>query len=253
MQGIVMYRNTNLVPSAPSSYDALYEWAKAVDGGEYEGIVSGYQLFNTGGHLYGMGGRLMDEEGYPAFNNSNGLAWLEMIQEFTQVGWVDSYSTVVYEADHFSQGRAGFLFDGTWNLGRYRDNLGSGGMSVDPWPAPLSGFVWTENIYANLQADADVDTQKIALAFMKFMLSDTAQQILAEAGGVPTLMDPGISDPLLEQAMAALAGATPIPYGPFDEAYWGPLDDVLRSFIYGELSAQEALDWAEEEVYARIY
>jgi maltose-binding protein MalE len=52
--------------------------------------------------------------------------------------------------------------------------------------------------------------------------------------------------------MTALASGTPLPMKQELNAYWNPLDQAIQNFIVGELTSEEALYMAEEEVYAAI-
>jgi ABC-type glycerol-3-phosphate transport system substrate-binding protein len=252
MGGVVMYRNQDIINTAPTTYTELIEMSSSVNDEDTYGTLFGYDSYHSGGLLYGLGGQLMDENGDPAFNNSTGLEWLGLIQDINQVGLAFNYSVTGYGIIQFSEGNAGVIIDSYFRKDEYANDLGTERLAIDPWPSPLSGFVWTNNIYINFLSTEDDNTKNIALAFMSFMLSDTAQKIMAEAGMVPTVMDPGIDDPILEQMITALAGGTLYSARPERIVYWDLLNDAIGSFLAGELTPHEALDQAEVEIIERI-
>ena len=72
---------------------------------------------------------------------------------------------------------------------------------ITGWPAPLSGYVQTENIYLN--ANAEGDDKNAGWAFMEFFMSAEAQALLTEVGHIPAISGVAVDDPLVVQQAAA--------------------------------------------------
>ncbi|MBN1149489.1 MAG: extracellular solute-binding protein, partial [Anaerolineales bacterium] len=256
VQGVVLYRNKGIVTINPDSYDELVTLAQTSTIGDDIGAALERSFFYSGAHLEGMGGRLMDEEGLPAFNDQKGLEWLELLLAFEQAGPSNYFTDEDLEL--FKSGRVGWIVDGTWNLDELAQAIGPDRLAIDAWPTyrdgRLSGYVRAENLYLNPR----IQEQDLAAAraFIEYFLSPEAQTHLAEVGRIPaasgvTIADP-INGPLLTQAMIALANGTTYPVVPEMALYNIYLDIALRSVFEEQVPPEQALQIAQQAILAAI-
>ena len=258
VQGVVLYRNTSLLPRPPMTFDELAAQAKAITKGERIGAILDRSFFYSGAHLYGLGGSLMDPAGRPAFTNEKGLEWVKLLQSFDRAGPADFGSDKDLEA--FKEGRVGWIIDGTWNRGALQEALGEGVLAIDPWPVAnqgqLSGFVQAENLYLSAPgaAGAPGDDPELAWKFAEFLLSPESQAALLEVGLIPAMLPDNLpavkADALTRQAMQALAGGTAYPNLPDMAFYTTALDAALSSVLDGKEQPAAALQKAAESIQA---
>jgi len=255
-QGVVLYRNKALIDRAPTTFDELVTQAKSITEGEIIGADLEQGLFYSGGHLQGLGGKLINPDGTPAFNDEHGLAWLELLKALEQAGPTEYLSD--RDLKLFKEGRVGWIIDGTWNLADLSTALGTDNLAVDPWPtykgSSLAGYAQPFNIYLSNQVQED--DRQAALKFMAYFLSTEAQTQLVDAGLIPVVSAVEGSDPrrdiMLSQVLTALAGDVPYPTNPELQVYLAPLDAALQSFLTGKASAEEALNAAEQLILAQL-
>jgi|YNPBryunderm2012_1023409.scaffolds.fasta_scaffold04567_2 maltose-binding protein MalE len=255
IKGVVMYRNKAIIPQAPKTWEELVAAAKAATQGDVIGANLEYGFFFSAAHLHGIGGKLMEPNGDPAFNNEKGVEWVNLLVSFKDAGPTEYYTD--NDVNLFKAGKVGIIIDGTWNLGGLAEAIGADNLAVDPWPAykdgHLSGYVQTENIYLN--ANVTGDDQKAALAFIQFFLSPKAQALLADptkAAHIPAIKGVEVADPLLKQAVEAFALGTAFPVIPEMGAYWGPMDTALKSVFDEGADPAAALQQAYDSIVAKI-
>ena len=256
LQGIVLYRNKNIVTIDPTSIEEMVTLAQTSTSGKDIGAVLERSFFYSGAHLEGLGGRLMDENGLPAFNDEKGLAWIETLRSLEQAGPPNFQNDDDLEA--FKQDRVGWIIDGTWNQQALAEAIGIERLAVDPWPSVpggrLAGYVLSDNLYLTTRAGGD--RQTTVRAFLEHFLSPGAQTHLAEAGLIPavsgiSLPDP-LQGPLLAQTMAALAGGVPYPLSPDMPLYSETLDAALRAIFQDGIDPGQALADAEQSLLAEV-
>jgi arabinogalactan oligomer/maltooligosaccharide transport system substrate-binding protein len=247
LKGVVMYRDRSIIPSAPGTFEDLLEMASAYTKGNVLGADLERGFFYSGAHLNGIGGRLMYDNGDPAFLNSWGTDWVNLLQQFPR------FRPAEYNTDEdlarFQAGEAGIIIDGTWNMQTLRNSIGVR-LAIDPWPTyregRLSGYVLAEVIYLNA-ATRDAD-QEAALRFIEYLLSPENEARLATTGRIPAVDDVPIDDPLMQQAVEVLKGGTLIPARPEWDVYWDPMDTALRAIFEQQAPVRSALITAAEEI-----
>lgn len=252
IKGVVMYRNKAIIAEAPATFEDLVAAAKAAAQGDVVGADLEQGFFFSAAHLDGIGGKLMEENGDPAFNDEKGVAWLQLLKSFEEAGPTEYYTD--NDVNLFKAGRAGIIIDGTWNMTALAEAIGADSLAVDPWPSymggHLSGYVQTENIYLN--ANAQGDDLEAGWAFIAFFLSAKAQQLLTAAGHIPAITGVQVTDPLMQQAVMAFEGGTAFPVIPEMGAYWESMDTAIKSVLQGEAEPAEALQKAHESITAKI-
>ncbi len=250
LKGVVMYRNSSIVPEAASDFEDLLAEAQEATAGDVVGANLERGFFFSAAHLHGVGGSLMTPEGDPTFNDENGVDWLEMLNSFTDAGPAEYYTD--NDVNLFKAGNAGLIIDGTWNLNDLAAAIGEDNLSVDLWPSGMSGYVQNDNIY--MGANAEGDDQAATWAFMKFLLTPDAQKLLADnnKGYIPAVAGVEVPDRLRQEAVAAFEGGTAFPVIPEMGAYWGPMDNALKGVFDQGSDPAEVLTAADEAVNAAL-
>jgi arabinogalactan oligomer/maltooligosaccharide transport system substrate-binding protein len=259
IRGVVLFRNASIIPIAPSTFEELVSLAKHSAHGQTFGAVLDRSFFYSGAHLIGLGGRLMTTEGLPAFNDEKGLAWVSLLQAYSEAGPTEFFTD--NDLNLFKEGHAGFIIDGTWNRNALAEAIGAQNLAIDPWPiyagGALSGFVQAESIFLNPQAPED--EQSASLKFLQFFLSPQSQAAVAEVGLIPALSGSPvnlaasqvqITDRLTAQSMLALVDGTTYPVIPEMNIYSSQLDIALKSIFESGVPPQVALQRAEEAILA---
>ncbi len=243
--GMVMYRNTGLIATAPVTFDALASSAsEATHAGKVGSYLERGSQFSAAA-IIGLGGNLMDANGYPAFNDSYGLEWLGLLADYDTAGAV-TFNTN-YDLDMFKRGRVGIIIDGTWNLSLLSQAIGADNLAIDPWPAygtgHLSGWVQADSVFLN--ANTTGDDQFAALSFIGYLLDPYVQARLAEVGHIPSVTSSVPRDILLQQAMTAFSYGTPYPITVEESViklYQAELDKAIYSvFTLGEFPSEALL------------
>jgi arabinogalactan oligomer / maltooligosaccharide transport system substrate-binding protein len=251
-EGVVMYRNRQIIPRAPATFDDLVSTAKTATRGGRVGAYLERGFYYSAGHLMGIGGRLMDENGNPAFNNQKGTEWLNLLVEFERAGAV-SFNTN-RDLDLFKAGRVGLIIDGTWNRDALVNAIGEENLYIDPWPTykdgHLSGFIQTDNIY--LASRAAGDERYAALQFIGFMLAPEVQAVLTRADHVPALKEVEVETEWMKQAMVAFAGGSPYPIHPNTSLYWDAMETSMGYVFNKTAPAEPALVQASDSITAQI-
>jgi maltose-binding protein MalE len=250
--GVVMYRNRQIIPRAPATFNDLVSAAKTATRGGRVGAYLERGFYYSAGHLMGIGGRLMDESGNPAFNNQQGIDWLNLLVEFEQAGAVSLNTN--RDLDLFKAGRVGIIIDGTWNRDALVSAIGEENLYIDPWPTykdgHLSGFILTDNIY--LTSRAAGNERYAALQFIGFMLAPEVQAVLTRADHIPALKEVEVETEWMKQAMVAFAGGTPYPTHPNTRLYWDALETSMGYVFNKTALAEPALVQASDSIAARI-
>ncbi len=251
MTGILPFRNKNIVPVAATTFDELVNLAQEATSGDIVGAYLDYGMFYSAGHLYGVGGQLMDSDGNPTFNDDKGIEWIELVQRFEEAGPIENNND--NDINLFVEGKAGIIIDGYWNASRLAEAIGPENLAIDPWPIPMSGFVETDNLYLNANSTGnDLDS---CWTFMEFMLSPEAQVIFSDptmAGIIPAILEAEVTDPLQIQVMETFISAATFPVIPEMSVYWDPVNKALQSVIELGTDPVDALQTAHDEVLIEL-
>jgi ABC-type glycerol-3-phosphate transport system substrate-binding protein len=246
--GVVLYRNPNIVVRAPDTYEQIIEYGRENTVGTEIGAYLERSFFYGGAILNGIGGLLMDETGYPAFNNVKGVEWIELLRNYDLAGPVSFQSD--QDIDLFKEGRVGMAIDGTWNMQVFSETLGADNVLIDPWPlyqqGALAGYVLPEMIYLNQRGNPE--DQRAAWEFVRYFLGQEAQVSLATTGRIPTRSDTPLASPLMAQALQALLGGVAYPVAPEFAPYPAALDTALKAVFESGVSPAIALETADQAI-----
>ena len=246
-EGIVMFRNSKLIPTTPRTFEGLTSISQAATRGENVGAyLERGELFALP-QLTACGGVLMLDDGYPTFNNQAGLCWIDLLRSFEEAGPVSFNGND--DLNRFVDGNVGIIFAGTWNIGMLSEALGEN-LAIDPWPQydqhNLSGYVWSENIYLNpiLEETDGIE----AILVMEYLLSSESQCAFANLGLIPIRMNLEDITPLTSQAIQSLSEGVPYRSHPIMETYLDVFNDTLRAVYNQEVSPSDALQMASDRI-----
>lgn len=251
-KGVVLYRNTSIIPEPATDLDDFIAKATEATAGDVVGADFEYGFFFSAPILHGVGGKLMEDNGDPAFNNEMGVEWVNTLAKIKDAG-IPMENNNDNDVNLFKTGNAGWIVDGTWNMAALSEAIGAENLAIDPWFAPLSGYTQTENIY--LSANAMDEDMEASAAFIEFFLSQEAQTLLADptkAAHIPAVSGVEISDPLMMQASEALALGTAFPVIPEMNAYWDPMNNALLAVITDNKDAATELQAAYDLVVQKV-
>lgn len=227
IKGVVLFRNKAIIAEPVATFADLVTAAKAATTADISGAYLEQGFFFSAAHLMGVGGKLMNEDGSPAFNDEKGVEWLNLIKSFADAGPVGYYTDD--DVNLFKEGKVGFIIDGSWNTSALAKAIGEENLSIDPWPTPLSGFVQTENIY--LGENATGDDRAASVEFIKYFLGVEAQTRLADptlAAHIPAISGVTLTDRLMSETVDGFAKGAVFPVIPAMGSYWGPMDSAIK-------------------------
>lgn len=260
INGVLLYRNKSIISEAPLNWDDMIAKAKAATAGNTHGMIFESALFYSAGHLYALGGQLIDPyTGEPRFLDDYGAAWLSHMQTVRDAGIpITNYQDE--DQAGFKNGTVGMIIDGGWYAGNIADAVGADNLVIDPWPVGMSGFVTSEVVYLVNNGPLDAREEQASIEFMEYLVSEPAQMIWAEVAcsnqnlgiGVPVLQDLYVSDPLLTMIMTALGGGVNFPVQPNMDLYWEPLNTAINDAIYANTDPWDALQAANDIIISQM-
>ena len=261
ISGNILYRNRNIIPEASTSFDELISVAQAASHQETFGALLDRGWFYSGGHLEGIGGKLMNPDGSPAFNDEKGLAWVKLLQEFEKAGPTEYAQE--NDIQLFLENRLGLMIESSHRLEDLAEVIGAENLAIDPWPiyqdGTLSGFVQSENVFLN--PETLEEEQMVSWKFVQSLLTPEAQANLGKVSLIPVLLpsrlaaagvEGFIEDEPLTQVMRALSGGATYPARPEMAIYIPYLDIALQSIFNGEASPEDALKTAADSIMAEL-
>ncbi len=254
-QGVVLYRNRQLIPAESATFDQLIAAARGATRAGNLGAYFDRGAFFSAGSLSGLGGAVMDANQYPAFDSPAGLAWLDLMAAFDVAGAVGMNTN--RDLELFSKGRIGYIIEGTWQIDSLVQALGEENLAIDPWPeygtGHLSGFVRADSVYLN--PNTRPNDASAAMLFMGYLLTPDVQQVFAEIGMIPVALDANPRPLFVAQAATALARGTaypPVANPRLLTAYWEGLELAIREVFTRRIDPQAALIHAEDLVSERL-
>lgn len=252
INGVILIRNRAIIQQTSSSFDDLISTANQVTNGEQIGAYLERSFFFAGGHLDSIGGKLMDENGLPAFNNDKGIEWVNLLLSFDQAGPTDFLTN--QDIELFREGKVGWIIEGSWSLKDLYESLGSEKLDVDIWPlykdGSLGGYVRSENAYMNSRLTGN--QKYTAWKFIEHMLSPISQTIIAEVWKIPASTTVDISTltngRIIAQAIKSMETGASFPTSPLFEIYSSVLDTELKQIFSGTKSPEDGLQSASETI-----
>jgi arabinogalactan oligomer/maltooligosaccharide transport system substrate-binding protein len=249
--GMLMFRNTTIIDTAPKTFEELISLSHQVTHG---GVVGSYLergSFFSAANIIGLGGRIINDNGYPAFNDSFGLEWFSLLTDYNKTGAV-TFNTN-RDLDMFKRGRVGIIIDGSWNTSSLADIIGQANLAIDPWLTYGTGYMsgWVESDSVFLNANTTGNDRFAALAFMGYLLDPNVQRRLAEVGHIPSVSTTVPRDAFIHQSMEAFSHGVPYPIGvdaSILKLYWNELDKAIQKVFISGVNPANALKAANDNL-----
>ena len=256
---IALFYNRAYVPTAPSSFEEIIEFAREWNDPAQNRFAMRWQI-NDAYHNYAfltafgftVFGPNMDDWRAMDFDTDavrRGIEFHASLREVFDFG-VDDFewdNTVAA----FQRGEVPFTISGPWAIGDARANGVDFGVTrlptvngVQPRSFSGAGVAHISSFTENLPA---------SLAFVEWMASDAAASVIFnEIGNLAALYDvsgvPGLAeDPHLSGIALQAAFANPMPTIPEVDLMWGPLATVFTHTWNGTMTAEETAALAQQE------
>ena len=265
VENIGFFRNTDMVPEAPATWDEVAEiGTELVESGEADSAIglpdltyNTYPLYTSyGGYIFGR-----DEEGNftpddIGMNNEGMVTGLAWIGDLVDAGVLSA--NVDWEAAHvlFETGRMPFIMTGPWAINRF-DTAGVP-YAISAFPAAEEGgepgypFLGVQGLVVNANKENAILAQVFAV---DFLATEENFQAIFDAEPRPSAwasIFEAASDPNTAGFNEAGANAVPMPSIPAMGFVWDAWVNAGSLVVQGELSPQEALDGAVEQILAQV-
>lgn len=265
VENIGFFRNTDLVPEAPATWaEVTAVGVELLDNGDIDSVIglpdltyNSYPVFTSfGGYIFGRdeAGSFTTED--IGLNNEGMVAGLEWIASLIEDGSISE--NIDWEAAHvqFETGRSAFILTGPWALNRF-DTAGVP-YEISAFPAAEEGgeagypFLGVQGLVINANKENAILAQVFAV---DFLATEENYQKIFEAEARPSAwasIFTSASDPNTAGFNAAGINAVPMPSIPAMGYVWDAWVNAGALVAQGELTPQEALDAAVEQLLAQI-
>ncbi|MCB9683083.1 MAG: extracellular solute-binding protein [Alphaproteobacteria bacterium] len=242
-KSVILFRNTDLVPEAPATVDALVASAEAHTGPGRFGLAYEAESFYFHAPWYfGLGGTLAAEPPLVDFTSAPFVDSLAFVDGLQEAHVMPDEATGALVAQLFNEGRAAFVVSGPWFLGE----IGDVPYALSPLPAFPSGparpFMTEEAVFVSATA-AHPDAGAALASWLAgpeaaVVRATVGRQVVASAAAWD---DPALaSDPVLSAFRDQLPDTVPMDNRPQMRDVWEPAQLALKKVLRGDASAAEA-------------
>lgn len=265
VENIGFFRNTELVPDAPATWDDVTAIGQAlVESGTAEQAIAlpdlGFNIYplytSYGGYIFGRddaGNYNPDDIGLASEGMINGLTWVTDNVNAELVS-----PNIDWEAAHvlFESGQTPFIMTGPWAITRFKE--AGVPYEITAFPAATEGgdagvpFLGVQGLVINANSPDALLAQTFAT---EILATEEAQASLFAQEPTPsawTSVFESASDPDIVGFSEAGVNAQPMPAIPEMGSVWDPWANAGTLAVQGELSPTEALELAVEQVKAGI-
>ncbi|MHA7275278.1 sugar ABC transporter substrate-binding protein [Arthrobacter sp. Hz1] len=265
IESLVLIRNTDLAPDAPSSVEELLSIGQAaVDAGTAdralnlqvgpEGDAYYMQPFfsSAGGYLFGQNADGSYNPEDLGVGKPGSIAAAEKISELGETGTGVLTQSLTFDNSiaQFNEGTIPFMVNGPWTLGDIRE--AGINYEISPIPGfegmdPAQPFTGVQSFYVASQGE----NKSFAQTFLQTVVGqDETQRALYEAYGVPPatsalLEEVSAEDPDVKLSAEAASAGIPMPALPAMAAVWTPLGQAEAAIVGGADPAQTMTDAGE--------
>ncbi len=261
VEGVVLYRNKAILADPVTTFDDLLAASTEVTRGGTVGFFFDVGSFFSMAHLQGLGGRWLDEDGYPRFDQNDyqyAQQWLDLIQSFHRLGVTEING--VDDVILFKAGKAGYIIAEVSRRGELAEAIGPDNLAIDPWPGlasgQLAGYVQSQGVFLNSNIrEQSGEDHFISLVFMGLLLTPEIQSRLAETGWIPSTMTAMPRDTLVRQAVESLATGVAYPaalQSDIRSIYFTALDTMIWQVLDQGIDPRQALEQTFREISSRI-
>ena len=252
--GQLLFRNTEMVPDAPSTWDDVVNSCKAVVAEnkdclttqlkQYEGIT-----INTGNFMDGWGGGIMGEDDQPTVTSDASREGLQALVDAYKDGTIASSSTATTEEETslaFTEGKTAMAVNWPFMWGNANEaDATKGKFEVQPLVGKDGTGVSTLGGYNN-GINVNSKHKATALDFMKFIEAPENQKYFAEQSLPPVLSsiydDAALVDefPYLPVLKQSLETAKPRSISPNYDALTKAVQDNAYAAVTGSTDVDQA-------------
>jgi maltose-binding protein MalE len=265
VENIGFFRNVDLVPEAPATWAEVVEiGTELFDAGEIDSVIglpdltyNVYPIFTSyGGYIFGRdedGNFTPDDIGMNNEGMVEGLAWIGSLIEAGLVS-----ENIDWESSHvqFETGRSAFIMTGPWALNRFQtagvNYAISAFPAVDADSEPGYPFLGVQGLVVNANKENALLAQIFAV---DFLATEEHFAAIFEAEARPSAWASVFelaTDPDTVAFNEAGAGAVPMPSIPAMGYVWDAWVNAGSLVAQGELTPQEALDNAVEQILEQV-
>jgi maltose-binding protein MalE len=265
IENVGFFRNVELVPDAPATWDEVAEIGRAlVDEGKVENAMAfpnlGYDYYPVysafGGYIFGRdenGSSTSDDVGMDSEGMIAGADWANALIR-------DGYASenLDWEAAHvlFETGQAPFIITGPWAIDRFKTNEVPYAISVFPSATedgePGAPFIGVQGFMVK----AASENLLLAQTFLtEFIATDEAQQFIFEGDPRPSAwlsIFEATDDEDMKGFAEAGANGQPMPAIPAMGTVWDAWGSAGLLIAQGELTPAEALADAAKQIRTQI-
>ena len=264
-EAVAMYRNTDLVPEAPETWDDLRAACDAIEvencvvvpgGGTVTDAYHNYPLgvSSKGGYIFAFDETTGFDASQVGLDSPEGVASAEFLAQQVADGYVASTDGDTAQS-LFIDGQAAFFISGPWQI----TPLTEGGVNWEVSLIPtIDGnaaqpFVGAQGFFLSSFSENALLAQSFLL---DFVATEETMQALYDADPRGTawqaILDGLSDDPVVQTFGQSAANGIPMPNIPQMGSVWGPLGDNLLLVRNGEASGSEAMTAAAEAVRAAV-
>ena len=262
----ILYYNTDLVPTAPTTLDEMWAIAEEISNNDVTGFVEAWMGgWNLGQYIWSNGGSILAPDYSTAEGYINSAIAVEVIQKLADLHAAGAFNGPTMDpgappdTDGMGTGAYAMTIDGPWkakDLTTKYPDLNYEAVQMPAGPAGSIGVLGGEDFMTFMTSDSD--HQDAAWKFIKFMVDKNAQIEMAKVGQMPVnkeaLTDEAAIEamPLLPIFAKALQTAKSRPVTP----KWGDMEGIINTkateAVLGQKPVQTALDEAAAEIDALL-
>ncbi|MRX73496.1 extracellular solute-binding protein [Bacillus lacus] len=264
----VLIYNKAIVDEVPATMEELYEKSKELTSGNQYGFLALFDNFYFAHSVIGgMGGYVFNEQDGVldaqdlGLNNEGAVKGAEYIQKWYTEGLFPK--GIIGENGGsaldglFNEGKVGFVMNGPWAFGPYKD------AGIDIGVAPLPKFENGEPMKTFMgvkgwHVSSYSKNQEWATKFVEFITNEENSKYryenTFEIPPVTALIDdPAIADNQEAKAVAEQSAvAVPMPNIPEMGEVWKPMADNLQNIVTGKAEPKAAMDSAVKAIQQNI-
>jgi ABC-type glycerol-3-phosphate transport system substrate-binding protein len=217
MEGIVLYRNPEIVDETVDTIEMMAETLGDLEGENKIGAVVELGFLYTGAYLSTCDGEFFDQEGQLTLTHKAVECWLRLLKVFGESG--SNTQNTDLDLNTYLNGGSGWLVEGSWMVDELISELGEENIAIDPWPKysavdkNLTGYAWTRNIYFSSSTTDQVFDA--AWIFARYLLTEEVQTSVAQAQNgrqFPVLTELNFETSWIQEMMDAMRENIALPH-----------------------------------------
>ncbi len=253
LETVSLVYNKDLVPSAPETFEELFELNKTVRKGDVYTMIYDYNNFYLSFALFGaQGGYVFGEKangdldpGDVGLNKPGSIEGAKMIKRLIDEGVMPKGADWNIMDSKMNAGQSGMMINGPWSWANLEKNKINYGVAALPTLGgkPARPFVGVQGFLINRASQ----NYELAKEFIEnYVMTVGAMKAMDETVsiGAPALKayyDQRASDPRVQATMTNAQNGVLMPNIPKMGAVWGAMPSALQNITNGEQTPEEAL------------